>query len=207
MLLANNLSINRSNRTLFKNLDFSAQPKSITQIRGRNGIGKTTLIKILSGIISPDVGDVYWNGKNISKNSKDFFNNLSLVMDSNTSKNDLTVYENIKFWKSLFFSSITKNETDSLLEMLNLDKYKNSFVRNLSSGEKRKLEISRLVIESKKVWIFDEPYIGLDETTINIFNETIRNHTKNDGIVIFSSHYHLEILGVNTIDLEKYANN
>jgi heme exporter protein A len=127
-------------------------------------------------------------------------------MDTNTSKNDMTVYENIKFWQHLFASPIQDNEIDALLEMLNIQYCKNTFVKHLSYGEKRKLEISRLVVEKKKLWIFDEPYLGLDEKTINIFNETLKNHTRTEGMVIFSSHYHLEIQGVDTIDLEHYAN-
>ena len=207
MLLVNNLSFERSGRYLFKNLDLAVPSSKIIQIRGRNGIGKTTLIKILSNIILPKTGDIYWNGKNIHKNTNYYYNNLSLVMDTNTSKDDMTVYENIKFWQGLFASPIQNNEIDALLEMLNIYDYKNTFVKHLSYGEKRKLEISRLIIEKKKLWIFDEPYLGLDETTINIFNETLKNHTKVGGIVIFSSHYHLEIQGVDTIDLENYANN
>ena len=94
--------MNDQERYLFNNLDLSVSSNKIIQIRGRNGIGKTTLIKILSNIMLPKTGDIYWNGKNIHKNSNDFFKNLSLVMDTNTSKNDMTVYENIKFWKTSF---------------------------------------------------------------------------------------------------------
>ena len=207
MLLVNNLSFERSGKYLFQNLDFSAPPNTIIQIRGRNGIGKTTLIKIISNILLPKTGDIYWNGKNIYKDSIDFFKNLTLIMDTNTSKNDMTVYENINFWKNLFLSPIQNNEIDALLEMLNLQNYKNTLVKYLSYGEKRKLEISRLVVEKKKLWVFDEPYLGLDETTINLFNETIMNHTKEEGIVIFTSHYHLEIMNIETINLENYEKN
>ena len=207
MLLANNLSFKRSNRYIFRNLDLSISPKKILQIRGRNGIGKTTLIKILSNILKPDTGEIYWKGKNIYKQNNDFFKNLTLIMDTNTSKEDLTVYENIMFWKNLFSSPIHKDEIDSLLEILNIIKYKNTLIKYLSYGEKRKLEISRLIVEKKKLWIFDEPYLGLDDKTINIFNQTLKNHTKSEGMVIFSSHYHLEIHGVDTIDLENYAEN
>ena len=207
MLLANNISFKYSERFLFKNLDISAPPKTIIQIKGRNGIGKTTLIKILSNILIPTTGEIYWNGKNIYKNTRYFFNNLTLIMDINTSKEDMTVYENIEFWQKLFKSPIKNNEIDLLLEMLNIHNYKKTFVKYLSYGEKRKLEISRLILEKKKLWIFDEPYLGLDETAINIFNETLKNHIKAEGMVIFSSHYHLEIRGLNTIYLENYANN
>ena len=207
MLLANNISFKYSERFLFKNLDLSVPPKTITQIKGRNGTGKTTLIKILSNILIPTTGEIYWNGKNINKNTRYFFNNLTLIMDINTSKEDMTVYENIEFWQKLFKSPIKKNEIDLLLEMLNIHNYKKTFVKYLSYGEKRKLEISRLILEKKKLWIFDEPYLGLDEAAINIFNETLKNHTKAEGMVIFSSHYHLEMRGLNTIYLENYVNN
>ena len=207
MLLANNISFKYSERFLFKNLDLSISPKTIIQIKGKNGTGKTTLIKILSNILIPTTGEIYWNGKNINKNTRYFFNNLTLIMDTNTSKGDMTVYENIQFWQKLFKSPIKNNEINLLLEMLNIHNYKNTFVKYLSYGEKRKLEISRLILEKKKLWIFDEPYLGLDEAAINIFNETLKNHIKAEGMVILSSHYHLEMRGLNTIDLEKYANN
>ena len=113
----------------------------------------------------------------------------------------------INFWKNLFSSPIKQNEINYLLEMLKMQNYKNTLVKNLSFGEKRKLEISRLVIEKKRLWIFDEPYLGLDELTIEIFNQTIKNHINTEGIVIFSSHYRLEMRGMDTIDLEKYAKN
>ena len=207
MLLANNISFKYSERFLFKNLDLSVSPKTITQIKGRNGTGKTTLIKILSNILIPTTGEIYWNGKNIYKNTRYFFNNLTLIMDTNTSKEDMTVNENIEFWQKLFKSPIKNNEIDLLLEMLNIHNYKNTFVKYLSYGEKRKLEISRLILEKKKLWMFDEPYLGLDKEAITIFNETLKNHIKAEGMVIFSSHYHLEIRGLNTIYLENYANN
>ena len=76
MLLANNISFKYSERFLFKNLDLSISPKTITQIKGRNGTGKTTLIKILSNILIPTTGEIYWNGKNIYKNTRYFFNNF-----------------------------------------------------------------------------------------------------------------------------------
>ena len=76
MLIVNKLSFKRSDEYLFKNVDFSAVPRKIIQIRGRNGIGKTTLIKILANIIYPTTGTIYWNGKNIKKNTKEFYDNL-----------------------------------------------------------------------------------------------------------------------------------
>ena len=80
-------------------------------------------------------------------------------------------------------------------------------MKHLSYGEIRKLELSRLIIEKRKLWIFDEPYLGLDEASINIVNETLTDHLRNNGMIIFSSHYNPKIPGIEKIQLEDYANN
>tara|TARA_Y100001970_G_scaffold294009_1_gene445809 strand:- start:43934 stop:44476 length:543 start_codon:yes stop_codon:yes gene_type:complete len=177
-------------------------PGNGIQIIGRNGIGKTTLIKILSSILYPSTGEIFWKGKNIHKNLDKFFYDLSVIMDLNTGKKDLTIIENINFWKSLFSSSITEKEIDSILDLLNLQYLKNTKVKYLSFGEKRKLEISRLVIERKTLWIFDEPFLGLDKNSMDIFIETIKNHLKDNGMIIFASHHNIEVPNLNLIDLE-----
>ncbi len=206
MLLTNNLSFKRGSKTIFHNINISLSPKKIIQIKGRNGIGKTTLIKILSNILVPSTGEIYWNGKNIKKDSHLFFKNFTYIMDTNTSKIDMTIYENILFWKKLFLSSISDQMIESLLNLLQLNIYKNVMVKYLSYGEIRKLELCRLMIEQKKLWILDEPYSGLDELTTNIFNETLINHSQNGGMVIFSSHFYPPITSIEDLPLEHYAN-
>ena len=207
MFLANNLSFKRNDQKIFKNLDISLSPKKIINLRGRNGIGKTTLIKILVNLLLPSTGDIYWNGKNIKKNLNEFFNNLTYIMDICTSKHEMTVIENIKFWKKLFSSPIESKEIDAIMNLLLLEDYKNTKVNYLSTGEIRKLELCRLVIEHKKLWILDEPYAGLDELMIDLINETFKNHIANGGMIIFSSHNNPELQNMETIQLEDYANN
>jgi len=206
MFLASNISFKRGEKFIFQNLHLSLSPHKIIQVTGRNGIGKTTLMKILSHIILPTNGDIFWNGKNIRKNSNSFFKNLSLIMDINTSKKDMTVNENIQFWKKIFPSNIDEKELSSLLELLEINNYRDILVKNLSYGEIRKLELSRLIIEKRKLWIFDEPYLGLDSAAINIVNETLKDHIKNAGMAIFSSHYTPAISEIETIELQDYAN-
>ena len=207
MLLANNLSFKRGQREIFKKINISLPPKKIIHLKGRNGIGKTTLIKILVNMLFPTTGEIYWNGKNIKKNLYEFFSNLTYIMDIQTSKNELTVNENIRFWMKLFSSNIKSKQLEGVFDLLSLDKYKNTQVNFLSKGEIRKLELFRLIIEQKKLWILDEPYVGLDESTNELINETFRNHIDNDGMIIFSSHHYPELQNMDTINLENYANN
>ena len=207
MLLANNLSFKRGRKEIFQEMSISLSPKKIIHLKGRNGIGKTTLIKILVNMLFPSTGEIYWNGKNIKKNLYEFFANLTYIMDIQTSKKELTVSENIRFWVKLFSSNIQSKQLEGIFDLLSLDKYKNTQVNFLSKGEIRKLELFRLVIEQKKLWILDEPYVGLDESTYELINETFANHIENNGMIFFSSHHYPELQNMETINLENYANN
>ena len=207
MLLANNLSFHREGREIFKEVDISLAPKKIIHLQGRNGIGKTTLIRILVNMILPSTGAIYWKGTNIKKNLKEYLTNITYIMDTHTSKSEMTVSENIQYWIKLFTSPIKSKELDAIFNILALDNYKKTKVNYLSTGEIKKLELCRLVIEQKKLWILDEPYAGLDEFTTDLINETFRNHILNDGMIIFSSHYYPQLQNMETVNLENYANN
>ena len=125
MLLANNLSFERNGREIFKELNISISPEKIIHLHGQNGIGKTTLIKILVNMLLPTTGMIYWNGKNIKKNLNEYFTNLTYIMDHQTSKNEMTVMENIKFWIKLFSSNIKFEQLDEIFDLLSLDIHKN----------------------------------------------------------------------------------
>ena len=85
--------------------------------------------------------------------------------------------------------------------------YKNVMAKYLSLGEIRRLELCRLVIEQKKLWILDEPYLGLDESITRILTETLKSHINNGGMIIFSSYFHPQIMDIEELQLEDYENN
>ena len=89
-----------------------------------------------------------------------------------------------------------------LIKILDLESYLNKKTRYLSMGEIKKLELSRLIIEQKKLWILDEPYIGLDENATMLINDTFLDHTSNDGIIIFASHYEPDIKNMEILSLD-----
>ena len=205
MLLVNNIFFKRNNKDILSNFSLSLAPKNIIHLTGNNGSGKTTLLKILTHIIEPDKGEIFWKGKNIKKNLFDFYKDITFIMDKETSNTNLTVNENVLFWKKVFSSPRKKKEIDSILELLSLNQYKDMLTSYLSYGEIKKLELSRLVIEQKKLWILDEPYIGLDESSINLINLTMINHIELGGMVIFTSHITPDISNLQTIHLEDDA--
>ena len=199
MLLINNLSFFRDENLIFENLNLSLGNGQITQLRGKNGSGKTTFLKVILNLLSSKTGEIFWEGQNINKNIFNFYNQITYIADHNTSSRKLSVLDNINFWKGLSSSNLSNDETLLLLETFNLKKYLNTETMYLSSGEVKKLELLRLILEQKKIWILDEPYNHLDESSIEILNQTFVDHTNNDGIILFASHYNptvnnLEIL-------------
>ena len=204
MLLVNNLRFERSGKVIFENINISASPGKIVFVKGNNGTGKTTLLKTLVNILEPNEGDIFWMGKKIKKNIFNFYQDTTLIMDKPTSSLSMTVIENINFWKKITSSKIKYEEIFKLLEMLRIDQYLKKQTMYLSLGEIKKLELTRLILEQKKLWILDEPYIGLDKNSMEIINETFIDHVSNNGIIIFSSNYephlkNLEIISLNSI--------
>ena len=201
MLLINNLSFSRNGKKIFDNLSFSIGNKKITQIKGKNGSGKTTLLKVILNILEPKTGEIFWEGKNIKKNIFNFYNETTFIMDQNTSTRNITVLENINFWKGLSSSNLSNKEILLLLETLNIKQYTNTKVMYLSSGEIKKLELLRLILEKKRLWILDEPYNHLDEVSIEILNQTFIDHANKEGVILFASHFDPNVNNLEVIDL------
>jgi len=204
MLLVNNLKFERSEKVIFENIHIAASSGKIVFVKGNNGTGKTTLLKTLVNILEPSEGDVFWMGKKIKNNIFNFYSETTLIMDKPTSSLEMTVIENINFWKQITLSQIKYEEIFNLLKMLGIDQYLKKQTMYLSLGEIKKLELTRLILEQKKLWVLDEPYIGLDKNSIDIINETFIDHVSNNGIIIFSSNYephlkNLEIISLNSI--------
>jgi heme ABC exporter ATP-binding subunit CcmA len=200
MLLINNLSFSRNETKIFENLNLSLSNKKIIQIKGRNGSGKTTFLKVILNILEPNNGEIIWKGKNIKKNIFDFYKQTTFIMDNNTSTRELSVEDNINFWRGLSSSKLNNEEIFELLNKLNIEKYYKTKVMYLSSGERKKLELIRLILEQKKLWVLDEPFNHLDDLSIEILNQTFLDHLNNDGMILFASHFDPMINNLETLE-------
>ena len=200
MLLINNLSFARNESKIFENLNLSLSNKKIIQIKGKNGSGKTTFLKVILNILEPNTGEIIWNGKNIKKNIFNFYNQTTFIMDNNTSTRELSVEDNISFWGGLSSSKLNNEEIFELLNKLNIEKYYKTKVMYLSSGERKKLELIRLILEQKRLWVLDEPFNHLDDLSIEILNQTFLDHVNNDGMILFASHFDSMINNLETLE-------
>ena len=201
MLLINNLSFSRNETKIFENLNLSLSDKQMIQIKGRNGSGKTTFLKVILNILEPKNGEIIWKGKNIKKNIFDFYNQTTFIMDNNTSTRELSIEDNINFWSGLSSSKLNNDEIFILLKKLDIEKYFKTKVMYLSSGEQKKLELMRLILEQKKLWVLDEPFNHLDDLSIEILNQTFFDHINNDGMILFASHFNPIINNLETLKI------
>lgn len=200
MLLINNLSFSRNKTKIFENLNLSLNNKGMIQIKGKNGSGKTTFLKVILNILEPESGEIIWKGKNIKKNIFDFYNQTTFIMDNNTSTRELSVQDNINFWKGLSSSKLNNDEIFKLLKKLDIEQYYKTKVMYLSSGERKKLELLRLILEQKKLWVLDEPFNHLDDLSIEILNQTFLDHINSDGMILFASHFDPNISNLETLE-------
>ena len=193
MILVKDLSIERSNKKIFENVNLSLGSGKIILLKGKNGSGKTTLFKALLNLIEPSSGVIYWKGKLLKKNLYNFFNHVTYIADRTSSLSKLSVQENIKIWRKIFLSNISNSQVENILKTLKLDIYLDQKVNSLSFGETKKLEFLRLIIENKKIWILDEPLSNLDNESIDVIAQTFEDHRSKEGSIIFSSHQESEI--------------
>jgi len=193
MILVQNLNLERIDKKIFENINFSLGTNKIVMLKGRNGSGKTSLLKSVLCILEPTSGSMFWKGKPINKNLYDFYNNVTYISDKTSSVRQLTIANNIKIWKKIFLSKLDKNQIDGILSNLNLTNLIDKKVNTLSLGEIKKLELLRLVLEEKKIWILDEPLNNLDSDTIEILAQTFEDHCDNGGSILFSTHQELQI--------------
>ena len=191
-----NISCIRGNKLLFKNLNFKLNNKELLVIKGANGSGKTTLLKILSGLLKPISGSIIINKKNINILKDEYFKYFEYIGHENAIKTALTVRENLNFYLKIKRNLTTKN-FEKAIKIFNLKDLLDIKVENLSSGEKRRVSLSRLILSNSKIWFLDEPTNGLDKiNTVNFF-KILKQHLQLNGLAIVASHDDVKIKNKN----------
>ena len=191
-----NISCIRGNKLLFKNLNFKLNNKELLVIKGANGSGKTTLLKILSGLLKPISGSIIINKKNINILKDEYFKYFEYIGHENAIKTALTVRENLNFYLKIKRNLATKN-FEKAIKIFNLKNLLDIKIENLSTGEKRRVSLSRLILSNSKIWFLDEPTNGLDKINTVIFFKILKQHLQLNGLAIVASHDDVKIKNKN----------
>lgn len=201
MLTAENIACERSGRIIFKQLGLCLQPGALLLLKGANGSGKTSLLKILSGLHAPAEGQVLWNAAPIAQ-SEEFKRDLMFIGHKSAVKLDGTVEENLRFWAQLYDTELL---LPAALRFYDLTRFRDTPCAQLSAGWQRRVALARLVVAPCRLWLLDEPTNFLDEETVQLTASLIESRVQQGGIVVAASHIMNSAIAAHTLWMEDFV--
>ncbi len=201
MLKAHALACARGERTLFKDLSFQVGAGELLYVRGENGVGKTSLLRLLVGLAKPVAGEIKWNGKPLAQCRELFLKDTLYLGHHAALKGELSALENLKFSAAIDGVQLQEAQAYSALAMFGLKGRECLPVEWLSAGQKRRVLLARLVLRNAKLWILDEPLNALDVKATQFLLDMIRDHLQSQGAVIMTSHQSFDLPNVKELVL------
>lgn len=184
-----NLSFEYDTAEIFTKLNFSLSSGEIVQICGENGAGKTTFLKLITGIQTPSTGVIQFNGFDIHQNLTKYQNCLSFVGHKPGISMSLTVLENIKY----ACPPLSHEELEQELLAWRMSHHQNTICNELSAGLKKRVALLVFLLKKKPLWILDEPFSALDDASVHDLVLRLKNHAESGGAVIYTSHQKVAI--------------
>jgi heme exporter protein A len=204
MLEAVNLECVRGDRTLFSDLSFSLESGVLLRVAGTNGSGKTSLLRILCGLLSPTQGEVRWRGSDIRSLREEYWKEIIYLGHSNAVKDELTAIENLMVASTLAGMDVSREEASEALRCFGLAHCAALPAKVLSQGQRRRVSLARLILSEKlPLWILDEPFIALDTAAVDYMQTLIAQHVARGATVVLTTHQEAPIATATlvTIDL------
>ena len=191
MLEADNLECLRGERRLFAGLSFQLEAGELLYLQGKNGAGKTSLLRMLIGLLPPEAGEIRWCGEPIG--SEAFRGELCYLGHLNAIKEELTPLENLLATAHLAGETLSEDEALDALEQVGLLGREDLACKHLSQGQKRRVALARLVKEKRALWILDEPFVALDVAAVDWLSGLISAHLQRGGMAVMTTHQRVDI--------------
>jgi heme exporter protein A len=186
MLVCKNISCIRGGKLLFKDLSFELNEGQAVIVRGSNGSGKTSLLRVVIGLLECFEGNIEWAGEDIHE-CEEFHSKISYIGHKNALKNQQTVLQNLEFWQSVSGAEI---ELSEVIEKMGIAKVVDLPCHMLSAGWQRRVSLTRLLINQAPLWIIDEPLSYLDSDAKELIVKLIEEHLNSGGMALLADHGH-----------------
>ncbi len=196
LLTIHDLACARGERLLFKNMNFGLKQGELLLVQGGNGQGKTSLLRLLTGLARPEAGEVRWRGESIRRISEAYHAEMCYLGHANGVKDDLNPEENLRFADGLHGRPFDQKRAVETLERLGLGRCLDLPCRVLSFGQRRRVALAALLLAGATLWILDEPLTGLDVHAVALMEGLIRDHLTAGGMVVATTHQALNLEGV-----------
>lgn len=201
MLEGSDLECERGGRVLFRGLSLAVGPGEVVRIAGENGRGKTSLLRILCGLLAPSAGVVRWQGQPIGGLKEEFFRNLVFLGHAPAVKDELTAAENLSIACRLAGRAVSSPQSGKALEQLGVAP--RALVGRLSQGQRRRAALARLLLsEAVPLWLLDEPLAALDAGAAAQVESLVAAHAARGGMVVFTTHQATDVAVSATVSLD-----
>ena len=205
MLTAQGLACVRGDRLLFKDVGLALEAGSLLYVLGENGSGKSSLLRMLCGLLTPEQGEILWAGKSIKSHAEQYLPNLKYLGHLNGLKEDLTALENLQMGARIACQDVTATAALAALSAIGIARCANLPVRVLSQGQKRRVALAALWLSRSPLWILDEPFAALDVAATEVLAARISEHLAAGGMTILTSHQDVSIKAKSTVTLSLSA--
>lgn len=192
------LACQRGERLLFDGLDLEIRPGDVLWIKGANGSGKTSLLRLLAGLSEPSSGTISWRGEPVRAAGWAFKGSLVYIGHANALKDDLTALEALRFLARIRGGADGTPQLVAALQALGIADRRNAPVRTLSQGQRRRVALARLALDltagdEPGAWILDEPFDALDARGTVLLEGLLSAHARRGGCVVLTSHLPLSL--------------
>ncbi|MGE5145265.1 MAG: heme ABC exporter ATP-binding protein CcmA [Candidatus Eiseniibacteriota bacterium] len=196
------LSCIRAERLIFTGIAFDLAAGGALKLTGPNGSGKSSLLRLMAGLLRPAAGALSWNGEDPHDETDAFRAALRYLGHHDAIKPALTVAENLAFWSGLMG---TGGDAAAALDVFGLARLATLPARFLSAGQRRRLALARLVAAPGRLWLLDEPTVGLDRASVATLESVLARHRAAGGMVVVATHTELDLAGAAELALERFA--
>ena len=201
MLHGINLACVRGDRELFRDVNFSLEAGGLMQVRGPNGSGKTSLLRMLCGLSNPAAGEIRWGDALIRALDGEYYAAMTYIGHLSGTKDDLTVIENLCISSALAGFEIGIDQAKEALSYIGLRGREALPVKVLSQGQRRRVALARLLVCKTPLWILDEPLVALDVLAVKLIQELLERHLQEGGMVVMTTHQEIDITATSTTQL------
>lgn len=177
----------RGDRHLLRGVTFCVRPGELLQVMGPNGVGKTSLLRCVAGLLPVESGDIHWGHTPVASCRDSFHQHLAYLAHVNALKADLTALENIHYGVGVR-RQVSTDEARETLRRLQLGECIDLPVRAMSAGQKRRVSIARILLTKARLWVLDEPITNLDKSGIALFESCMAEHLSGQGMIVTAAH-------------------
>ncbi|MDA9591820.1 heme ABC exporter ATP-binding protein CcmA [Pelagibacterales bacterium] len=200
-LIIKNLECFREERTIFQRLSCEIESNQTMLVRGKNGSGKTSFLRLVAGYLKNYNGKVLFNDNDLQQNNEPL-TDFRFIGQKNSLKDNLTVRKNIEMWQLIYH---TKKDINKIVDLLDIRMLLNKDINTLSDGQKKRVSLSRLLISKAKVWLLDEPLVYLDLNKVKLLQDIILQHNDAGGITLYTSNTNIDLNYDHLINMDDYA--